>query len=163
VSRPCSICAHERRREIDSAILARASYRSIAERYGLSSPAVSRHANDHIPRLLALSYKAEETAAGDNLRAELEAEKDDIQELKREARESEDYKTALLACDKALRALEIQAKMLGHIDERPIINLHLSAEWVELRTLILTTLEAHPEARDSLVQALALEEAVNGS
>jgi hypothetical protein len=162
MSRPCTICSHEDRRVIDRELVLRSSYRRIAERFAVSATALQRHATEHIPALLARSYEADDLAAGDNLRAELEAEKADIQELKEKAREGEDYKTALLACDKALRALEIQAKILGHIDERPVVNLLLSTEWIELRALILTTLEPHPEALDALGRALAIEETLNG-
>ena len=48
MSRPCSICSHSERLEIDRLILRGESYRKIAERFGLSTGSISRHKEAHI-------------------------------------------------------------------------------------------------------------------
>jgi len=48
MSRPCSICAHTERLEIDRLLLQGTSYRDIAGRFGLSKTAISRHKESHI-------------------------------------------------------------------------------------------------------------------
>jgi hypothetical protein len=52
------------------------------------------------------------------------------------------------------------AKLLGELDERPVVNLTLSPEWLELRAVIIGALEPHPEAREAVVRAI--EGAGNG-
>jgi len=48
MSRPCSICTHPERLEIDRLLLQGTSYRDIAGRFGLSKTAISRHKESHI-------------------------------------------------------------------------------------------------------------------
>jgi 3-dehydroquinate synthase class II len=157
----CSICTHEERREIDNALLSRTAYRDITRRFGPSKDALSRHANTCIPEQLALVYKADNLAAGDNLRAELESEKQEIRDLRDKAKDSDDVRTALYACDKALKALELEAKALQLIKTQPEVNLVFSSEWMELRTVIVQALEPFDEAKAAVVQALT--EAENGN
>ncbi|MDN5696560.1 MAG: hypothetical protein L0G70_01145 [Rubrobacter sp.] len=56
----CTVCSHEKRAEIDEAIICRAGNRRIATQYGLTESAVRRHANSHLPELLAKGREAEE-------------------------------------------------------------------------------------------------------
>jgi len=46
--RPCSICSHAERLEIDKQLLSGESYRNIAERFKLSIGSISRHREAHI-------------------------------------------------------------------------------------------------------------------
>jgi|SRR5690625_21162 len=67
--RPCTVCEHAERSEIDKALVRGRPYRRIAKEFGLSEAAVRRHANNHVPKLLedAREAAAEEeriTAAG---------------------------------------------------------------------------------------------------
>lgn len=48
MSRPCSICSHSERLEIDRLLLQGTSYRDIAGRFGLSKTAIFRHKESHI-------------------------------------------------------------------------------------------------------------------
>ena len=48
MSRPCSICTHSERLEIDRLLLQGTSYRDIAGRFGLSKTAIFRHKESHI-------------------------------------------------------------------------------------------------------------------
>mgnify|MGYP001275838975 CR=1 FL=1 len=48
MSRPCSICTHSDRLEIDRLLLQGTSYRDIADRFGLSKTSVFRHKESHI-------------------------------------------------------------------------------------------------------------------
>ena len=63
-------------------------------------------------------------------------------------------RAALLACDKALRALELQAKIEQLIQTSPTFNLHLNTEWITLRTTIVRALEPYPETRESFLKAI---------
>lgn len=50
--------------------------------------------------------------------------------------------------------IELLAKLLGELDDRPQVNITLSAEWVQIRTVLLDALAPHPEARASVSAAL---------
>ena len=50
--------------------------------------------------------------------------------------------------------LELIAKLIGQLDDRPQINLTISPQWIQIRTVILTALADYPEARASLATAL---------
>jgi hypothetical protein len=45
-------------------------------------------------------------------------------------------------------------KAEGMIDDRPQINITVSAEWVELRTVIITALDPFPQAREAMINAI---------
>ena len=61
----CTICRHERRNEIDQALLDCESLRNIARRTGTSTTALHRHKTQHIPRSLVLAKETvEELQAG---------------------------------------------------------------------------------------------------
>ncbi len=52
--------------------------------------------------------------------------------------------------------LELLAKLVGQLDERPVVNLLVAPEWVALRSRMVVALAPFPEAR--LALAAALEE-----
>ena len=72
------------------------------------------------------------------------------------AEETGELRTALAAIREARGNLELLAKLLGELDERPVINLITSPEWIELRAVIVTALEPHPGARESVLQAIEM-------
>ena len=152
--RTCTICTHDSRSAIDKALVRREPYRNIAKRFSVSQAALSRHLNDHLVPILAKATEAEEISEADRLRTELEGVKDDVERLKEKAEEDDDYRTALLGCDKALKALELQAKVLQVVKDSPTVNLYLSPEWLTLRTVIVAAIEPHPGARESVLRAL---------
>ena len=50
--RTCTVCVHPQRAAIDEALVAGQPYRSVAEHFGASAPAVLRHKESHIRDLL---------------------------------------------------------------------------------------------------------------
>jgi hypothetical protein len=79
-----------------------------------------------------------------------------------EARQAGDPGTALKAVDRLLRQIELQAKLLGELDERPTVNILVSGEWVSIRTALLAALGPYPDARTAVAQQLLALEAPNG-
>ena len=53
MARTCTICAHDKRGEIEQALVANDSFRAIAERFGTSIGSLHRHKQKHLPALLA--------------------------------------------------------------------------------------------------------------
>ncbi len=70
------------------------------------------------------------------------------------AEASQEHRTALGAIREARGNLELLAKLVGQLDERPVVNVLVSAEWIELRTVIVGALRPHPDARESVLRAI---------
>lgn len=154
MTRVCTICSHDEGWQIDLDLVRREPYRKISERFGVSQAALSRHSQEHLPAKIIAAQDVEDVADADLLKRELENEKADIARLKGKAEDAEDYRTALTACDKALKALELQAKLTQVINDAPTLNLYLSTEWLEVRAVIVAALEPHPRAREAVLSAL---------
>ena len=136
------------------AIVHREPYRHIASRHHVSTGALQRHSREHLPALLVKAYEAIERDDAEDLSGEVIKVKEDVHRLKEKAEDEGDIRAALLACDKALKALELQAKVEQLIQTSPTFNLHLNTEWIALRTTIVRALEPYPEARESFLKAL---------
>lgn len=60
-------------------------------------------------------------------------------------------------------SLELLAKLLGELDERPQLNVLVSPEWHQVRTVMLAALQPYPDARAAVaLQLAALEPAHAG-
>ena len=51
--------------------------------------------------------------------------------------------------------LELLAKLMGELDARPVVNLVVSPEWLQVRATLLMVLSPYPEARIAVAGALA--------
>ena len=43
---------------------------------------------------------------------------------------------------------------MGEISDAPQVNLNVSPEWLQIRAVIVTALDSHPEAKNSVLSAL---------
>jgi DNA-binding transcriptional ArsR family regulator len=154
--RSCTVCTHEHRHDIDSALVDRSgSYRDIAQRFGLSKDAVSRHVSGgHISRLIALAADAERAAQADTLLDRIEALQRRTLAILEAAEETGERRTALAAIAQARRNLELVGEVTKELDRTPTLNLHFNKQWLELRTVIVGALEPHPGARDAVLRAI---------
>ena len=154
--RSCTVCGHELAHQINVALVHRESYRNITERYSVSKAALSRHSQEHIPELLLKAYEAIERDDAENLAAELVRVKKDVHRLREKAEEEGDLRTALLGCDKALKALELQAKVEQLIQTSPTVNIALveHPEWQRIEDVLTRALEPYPAARYAVADAL---------
>lgn len=156
--RACSVCAHPKRQEVDAAISAATPYRDIARQYGLSKDAVARHASEHIAQAVAASQAARSEASALDVVAQLKAINGATLAILQEARRQSDPDLALKAIDRIQRQIELQAKLLGDLDERPQVNVLVAPEWVTARTTLMRALEPFTEARIAVAGALTLLE-----
>ena len=146
--RKCSLCIHDRRQEIEQALLSGDSYRTIAQRFTVSRDAVVRH-RKHLPAALAHARELKEVAHGDSLLAQLRELTLEAQRLKVKAERSGDYRTALAAVRELTRLVELAARLSGELNERPetkILNLTLDAETARrmAETFLARHLEVNP-------------------
>jgi hypothetical protein len=70
------------------------------------------------------------------------------------AEKTGDLRTALAAISQARGNLELLGKLAGELDERPVVNLNVSPQWLELRAVIVGALEPHSAARTAVLRAL---------
>jgi hypothetical protein len=155
VPQVCRICTHEDRKEIDRALVRGESMRGIVARYGtVGRMSLQRHRKDHLPELLAKAYEAERMAEADELLMDVRRLQERTLLMLQEAEKAGDLRTALAAVREARHNLALLAEMRGELDRRPVINILLSPEWIELRTVIVGALDAHPDARESVLRAL---------
>jgi hypothetical protein len=152
--RTCSICRHDERRDIEVALVKREPYRHIAARFSVSTGALQRHTQDHLPDRLLKSQERQEVQEALDVVGQLRTINETSLAILEEARDVGDPSTALRAADRVLKQLDFKAKLLGQLDERPQTNLYLSSEWLNLRALIIGALEPYREAREAVVAAL---------
>lgn len=164
--RACTICAHAERVAIDAALAAGVSYRDIALQFAVGFMAVQRHASIHVAQAVAQSQAASQAAreavaegAALDVVKQLRAINSTTTAILQEAREAHDGELALKAVDRLQRQIELQAKLLGDLDERSVTQVALiqSPDWQRLRSAILAALAPYPEARLAVAAALASE------
>jgi hypothetical protein len=152
--RRCTVCDHPERHTIDETLVTGAPYRSVAKRFGLSESAVYRHKTEHLPAHLLKAKEVEEAARADDLLDQVRHLQGRALDILERAENAGDLRTALAAISQARGNLELLGKLAGDLDERPVFNLNVSSEWLELRALIVTALEPHPAAHTAVLRAL---------
>ena len=152
--RSCTVCEHPERDAIDRALVGGASNRSAASLYDVSEAAMRRHKGNHLPAKLVMAEKAAEVVEADNLLDQVKDLQGRAYAILDRAEEAGELRTALSAIREARGNLELLAKLLGELDERPVVNLLISPEWLQLRAVIVGALEPHPEALNAVVRAL---------
>ena len=137
----CTICNHSQRVEIDKALVAGATYREIAQRFGVSRDALYRHRkNGHIAEQIAKAARKKEVkqareiasvveVKARNEAANVETLLQQITSLKDRAltildnAEREGTREACLALGEVRRTLEFLAKITGELqDGKPAVN-----------------------------------------
>jgi hypothetical protein len=152
--RSCTVCDHAEKDAINQALAGSASNRSVASIYDVSEAAVRRHKANHLPAKLVMAEQAAEVVEANNLLHQVGDLRRRALAILDKAEEAGELRTALSAIKEARGNLELLAKLLGELDERPVVNLNISPEWLELRTVIVGALEPHPEALRAVVGAL---------
>ncbi len=155
--RRCSVCDHPKRGEIDAALVRGVnSYKLEATYSDLTRSSIERHAtNGHInDKLLKAQAAADAREALDVVR-QLKAVNNVSWGVLQGAREAGDPNLVLRAVDRVQKQLELQAKLLGDLDERPVINILNNPQFIQVQAAVVQALEGYPEARESVVRALA--------
>src|SRR5215211_4515073 len=154
--RSCTICTHPDRTAIDEALVAGELTGKLAGRYRtIDERALRRHRSNHLPAKLVMARAAEEVAQADDLLGAVQDLQARTLAILEAAEGSREHRTALAAIREARSNLELLAKLLGELDERPTtVNLLVSPEWLELRAVIVGALEPYSDARGAVLKAL---------
>ena len=118
MARTCTICRHTQRNEIDRALVAGEPYRSVAQRFEASAPAVYRHQRGHLVKAMVKAHDAREVAHGDSLVAQLQDLQQRALGILTEAERSGDHRTALAAIRESRGCLELGSKLTGKLVEQ---------------------------------------------
>jgi adenylyl- and sulfurtransferase ThiI len=132
LTRICTVCRHKDLEEINRQLICGGSLRDIARQFNLSKDALSRHKDSHIPESLLKAYDIKEYTAAQKLACRLKDEADLVRELRDEARKQGDINTALRAVDRALKCIELCAKVQGLIQEQSV-NVSLQQAQVNIK------------------------------
>lgn len=173
MGRPCVTCTHPKRYEIEKALVEGVPYRKLTKKYGPSSASLSRHRNDHLPAHLAKAHEAEKTKRVTKLEdhqaalAEQDTRQalDVVQQLRainsaclevlQKSRSDGKDSMSLKAVDRIHRQIELQAKLLGELQEQgPQVNVLVAPEWHHIRVNVLQALNPYPEARQAVAEVL---------
>ncbi len=155
--RTCTICNHEKRADIDSALLAEEAYRHIAARFGTSTGALQRH-REHLPKQLVKAQEQEDVRQAIDVVKQLKAINGATLAILKEARAEGNGELALKAVDRIQRQLELQAKLLGELQQEGTINVTVSPEWLTLRAVVIAALHPYPDAAQAVSRALTAGE-----
>jgi hypothetical protein len=155
MTRVCTVCTHPQREAIDRALIAGEPYRDIARRQNISKDAIARHKSDHLPPAMVKAAEVEDVAHALDVVQQLKAINVAALHVLKEARTAGDGALALKAIDRIQRQIELQAKLLGDLDERSTVNILVSPEWVAVQAVLFDALRSFPEARIVASEALA--------
>ncbi len=153
--RTCTVCTHEAREEIDRLLVGGRPLSELAAKYRVSDDSLARHKGNHLPAALVKAREAEEVAVADDLLEEVRGLQERAREILDKAEESGDLRGALWAIREIRNGLELLARLVGQLSQGTTVNIAVSAEWVEIRSLIVGALEEHPEAKASVLRALS--------
>jgi len=150
----CKVCSHTKLKEINTQLVKGATLEMLSQKYNVTISALYRHKQNHIPVQLAKAQEAKAVTAADTLLGrigELDARADDVYTRALE----DDNLAAAIGAIKELRAiLELYAKLTGELQTQNVNTIIVMPEWVKLRSAILCALQAYPEARQAVVEAL---------
>jgi transposase len=151
----CSVCAHADRATVDKTLVAGASLRDVAGRFGLTKSSVERHQADHLPARLVRAQEKADVREAIAIVEQLKLVNAAALHVLKQAKDSRDGELMLKAADRILKQIELQAKLLGELDERPVLNVLVAPEWLELRVVILNALRGHPDAQRDVIEAIS--------
>ncbi len=162
MARSCTVCTHPERAAIDKALVSGEAVTAVASRYlSVHQMALYRHKDEHLPARLVKAQDAAEAANADTLLAQVRTLQARALGILDTAEGTGQLMAALGAIREARGCLELLGKLMGELDERPVVNVTLSAEWHQVRGVLLATLQPYPDARAAVAGALATLESRN--
>ena len=156
--RKCQVCAHPRRNEIDDALIRGVPIREIVSIFGgVSGKSLYRH-KAHIAQLV----QRHEAELSDNLVARIRELNRIARETLEDARRERRYASVAALIGSALRALELEARLLGGLQDGKVqVGVQVNIEgtvmvpMAALEAIRRAVLDAPDEVRERIALALA--------
>ena len=101
-------------------------------------------------------------ARADSLLDQLAELRGDARRIGGKAEGAGDLKTALAGVRELVRIVELTAKLVGELDERPTVNVLVAPEWLVVRSALLDVLRDYPDARTAVAARLVALEGQGG-
>jgi hypothetical protein len=157
----CAVCSHPEQKKIDELILLGKPQSWIGKTYGMDRVSVSRHKTHHLtPALVSVKQRRDKlvesaTSALQKVEAMMKVMELIIYPV--DDKLAVNTNMALSAMREYRATLELYAKLTGELNERPqlVVNIATSAEWIQIRTVILQTLIPFPDAARAVSDRLA--------
>jgi hypothetical protein len=162
MTRVCTICESPQRREIDRALVRGQSMRGLATRYGTGRESMRRHRTGCLPALLALAYEAEQVAEANRLLSRVQAMTERMEDWLDCAERSHNYAEVRRFAGEWRHQIELLAKLAGQLEQEGTVNITISAEWIELKAVLVEALRPHPEALGDVLSAIRRRDLTNG-
>jgi hypothetical protein len=143
--RECTICKHESRHEIDSALVSGiASIRTVSQQYGVSKDALTRHVRSgHIAKKIQKAQIARDAVEAENLLSRIQKHQDRFDKLIERVQKTGDIDWELKVLHGLKEYLDLEGKATGAFREKiehsgglTIAN-KMSDEEVERRALAI--------------------------
>ncbi len=150
----CSVCVHPERPAIDRALIAEVSLRDIAGQYGLSKSAVDRHKAEHLPEHMVKAQAQEDVRTAIDVVRQLKAINAATLAILQEARSAKQHTVALMAIDRVQRQIELQAKLLGELQQEGTTNIVINQQVATYTAILMQALGPWPDARAAAAAAL---------
>jgi hypothetical protein len=117
-----------------------------------------RH-REHLPKQLVKAQEQEDVRQAIDVVKQLKTINGATLAILKEARDERNGELALKAVDRIQRQLELQAKLLGELQQEGTINVTVSPEWLTLRAVLTQALQPYPDAARAVSKALTVGEA----
>jgi hypothetical protein len=158
--RPCSVCHHGDRDQIDLELVGGDSFAVIAERHSVGADSLKRHKANHLtPAVIRLARQRRSEANAVPILDRLEEVVDRANRLLDAAESKGSLVAGAQLLGQLRMTLETVARLTGELTDAPqvqVLNVATSPDWLALRAAILGALAAHPSARAAVVEALRL-------
>lgn len=157
--RVCSICTHPQRVAIDRALTEMSgSNRRIASQYDVSERAIRDHKANHLKVRMLKAVERREDAdirTAIDVVGQLRAINGAALSVLKSARDANDGDLALKAIDRIQRQIELQAKLIGELQQEGTTNIIVNnPEWVQVRTALMVALQPFPGAAQAVAGTL---------
>jgi hypothetical protein len=123
MARPCSICKHTQRKEIDRALLGSELQAAIAGRFRVAQSSLSRHLHNHLVPAAANAIGRYETIDAERLRSWVNGLLEHAMFGLLRARQQDDDAGHRAYIAEARKTIELQAKLAGVIGDRPQVSI----------------------------------------
>jgi hypothetical protein len=153
--RVCTICAHPERTTIDRMLVGGRPLRETSALYRVSEDALGRHRDTHLAPVLAIEQIAVDAAEAGDLLSQVQGIQKRTLAILKKAEDGDKLALALAAIREARGNLELLARLEGKIRDQQTVNILIAPQWLDLRAVIVRTLDPYPEARQALASVLA--------
>ena len=161
--RPCTVCNHPERREIERAAAKGEATAAIARRFAqVSRRSLDRHLDSHAPKAMeraAMAIGGRDLAAGLGLNEEAADLFDRTVRILDRAEVANALPVALMAIREARGNLELLGKFTGKLKPEAAatsLNVFLAGpSWAAVEAALATALAPHPAAAEDVGKALA--------